>query len=86
MKKLIVGMSGSSGAIYGIRLLEILKTISGVETHLVMSPHAKLNVGIETSHSAKYVEGLADEVHSNGNQAASISSGSFRTEGMVHSA
>jgi 4-hydroxy-3-polyprenylbenzoate decarboxylase len=83
MKKLIVGMSGSSGAIYGIRLLEILQTISGVETHLVMTPYAKMNVDIETSHSAKYVEGLADEVHSNGNQAASISSGSFRTDGMV---
>jgi 4-hydroxy-3-polyprenylbenzoate decarboxylase len=83
MKKLIVGMSGSSGVIYGIRLLEILQTISGVETHLVMTPYAKMNVDIETSHSAKYVEGLADEVHSNGNQAASISSGSFRTDGMV---
>ena len=83
MKKLIVGMSGSSGVIYGIRLLEKLKTISGVETHLVMSPHAKLNVRIETSHSAKYVEDLADEVHSDGNQAASISSGSFKTDGMV---
>jgi len=83
MKKLIVGMSGSSGAIYGIRLLEILQTISGVETHLVMSPYAKLNVDIETSHSAKYVEGLADVVHGHGNQAASIASGSFRTDGMV---
>jgi 4-hydroxy-3-polyprenylbenzoate decarboxylase len=83
MKKLIVGMSGSSGVIYGIRLLEILQTISGVETHLVMTPYAKMNVDIETSHSAKYVEGLADEVHSIGNQAASISSGSFRTDGMV---
>ena len=64
MKKLIVGMSGSSGVIYGIRMLEILKTISGVETHLVMSPYARLNVSIETPHDAEYVEGLADEVHS----------------------
>lgn len=83
MKKLIVGMSGSSGVIYGIRLLELLKTISEVETHLVMSPNAKLNVEIETSHTAKYVEGLADVVHSYRNQAASISSGSFKTDGMV---
>jgi len=83
MKKLIVGMSGSSGAIYGIRLLELLQTISGVETHLVMSHYAKLNVNIETPHDAKYVEGLADEVHNNSNQAASIASGSFRTDGMV---
>ena len=83
MKKLIVGMSGSSGVIYGIRMLEILKTISGVETHLVMSPYARLNVSIETPHDAEYVEGLADEVHSNSNQAASLASGSFKTDGMV---
>ena len=76
-------MSGSSGVIYGIRLLEILKTISGVETHLVMSSYAKLNVNIETPYDVKYVEGLADEVHSHSNQAASIASGSFRTDGMV---
>ena len=83
VKKLIVGMSGSSGVIYGIRLLEILKTISGVETHLVMSPYARLNVSIETPYDAEYVEGLADELHSYRNQAASISSGSFKTDGMV---
>jgi 4-hydroxy-3-polyprenylbenzoate decarboxylase len=83
LKRLIVGMSGSSGVIYGIRLLEILKTISGVETHLVMSPYAKMNIGIETSHTPQYVEDLADEVHGYRNQAASLSSGSFRTDGMV---
>jgi 4-hydroxy-3-polyprenylbenzoate decarboxylase len=83
MKKLIVGMSGSSGVIYGIRLLEVLKTIGEVETHLVMSPFAKLNVEIETPYTARYVEDLADEVHSYRNQAASISSGSFKTYGMV---
>jgi 3-polyprenyl-4-hydroxybenzoate decarboxylase len=60
LKKLIVGMSGSSGPIYGIRLLEVLKTISEVETHLVMSPYAKLNIEIETAHNAQYVEDLAD--------------------------
>jgi 4-hydroxy-3-polyprenylbenzoate decarboxylase len=76
-------MSGSSGSIYGIRLLEILKNATGVETHLVMSPNAKQNIGIETPHTAQYVEGLADEVHSFRNQAASISSGSFKTDGMV---
>jgi len=76
-------MSGSSGSIYGIRLLEILKNVTGVETHLVMSPYAKHNIGIETSHTAQYVEGLADEVHGFRNQAASISSGSFKTDGMV---
>lgn len=83
LKKLIVGMSGSSGVIYGVRLLEVLKMITGVETHLVMSPFARLNIEIETSYSARDVEKLADEVHGYRNQAASISSGSFKTGGMV---
>ncbi|QIE48013.1 UbiX family flavin prenyltransferase (plasmid) [Pseudohalocynthiibacter aestuariivivens] len=83
MKKLIVGMSGSSGAIYGIRLLEVLGAIDDVETHLVMSPNAKQNVEIETSYTYKEVQKLADVVHSYRNQAASISSGSLRTDGMI---
>jgi 4-hydroxy-3-polyprenylbenzoate decarboxylase len=83
MKKLIVGMSGATGVIYGIRLLEVLRRIDDVETHLVMSPYAKLNIEIETSHSPAYVESLAHEVHSHRDQAASISSGSFKTIGMV---
>jgi 4-hydroxy-3-polyprenylbenzoate decarboxylase len=83
MKKLIIGMSGASGPIYGIRLLEALKSIDEVEAHLVMSPHAKLNIEIETPHSAKYVEELADEVYSYRDQAALISSGSFKTDGMI---
>ncbi|MCG3170616.1 MAG: Flavin prenyltransferase UbiX [Pseudomonadales bacterium] len=83
MKRLIVGMSGSSGVVYGVRLLELLKSVEGVETHLVMSPYARLNIEIETDVSAAYVEGLADEVHNYRNQAASISSGSFRVDGMV---
>ncbi len=83
MKRLIVGISGSSGVIYGIRMLEVLKIMGGVETHLVMSRFARMNIEIETSHTPKYVEGLADEVHNIGNQAASLSSGSFKTDGMV---
>jgi len=83
LKKLIVGISGASGPIYGIRILEALKTIESVETHLVMSPHAKLNIEIETAHDANYVEALADVVHSYRDQAASISSGSFKCDGMV---
>ena len=83
MKKLIVGMSGASGVIYGIRLLEVLRTIDDVETHLVMSPYAKFNIGIETSYTAAQVESLAHTVHSHRDQAASISSGSFKTDGMV---
>jgi len=83
MKRLIVGISGASGVIYGIRLLAMLKSMGGVETHLVMSRYARLNIEIETSLTPKDVEALADVVHSVGNQAASISSGSFKTDGMV---
>ena len=83
MRRLIVGISGASGVIYGIRMLEVLKTIQDVETHLVMSRFGRLNVEIETPHTPQYVESLADEVHGSGNQAASISSGSFKTDGMV---
>ena len=83
MKRLIVGISGASGVIYGVRLLELLREAGGFELHLIMSRYARVNIEIETNVSQKYVEGLADEVHNSKNQAASISSGSFRTEGMV---
>jgi 4-hydroxy-3-polyprenylbenzoate decarboxylase len=83
MKRLIIGISGASGVIYGIRMLEVLRALQDVETHLVMSRFARLNIEIETEHDVQYVEDLADQVHSFGNQAASISSGSFRTDGMV---
>jgi len=76
-------MSGASGVIYGIRLLEALKSISSVETHLIMSSYARLNIGIETSYTPTAVEAMADEVHDWKNQAASVSSGSFKTGGMV---
>ena len=83
MKRIIIGISGASGVIYGIRLLEMLRPISEVETHLVMSRYAKVNMKIETKHTVEYVEALADKVHNTGNQAASISSGSFKTDGMI---
>ena len=83
MKRLIVGMSGASGSIYGIRILEMLKAMDDVESHLVMSRYARLNIEIETSHSVEYVTELADVVHNANNQAASIASGSFKTDGMV---
>ena len=82
-KRIIVGISGASGVIYGIRMLEMLKTIDDVEAHLVMSDYGRINVEIETTHTPEYVESLADVVHSSKNQAASISSGSFKTDGMV---
>lgn len=81
--RLIIGMSGASGLIYGIRLLEVLKDIEDVETHLVMSGAAKMNIALETDWSTTEVEAMADEVHGINNVAASISSGSFKTDGMI---
>lgn len=81
--RLIVGMSGASGVIYGIRLLEVLQDVESVETHLVMSDSARMNIAIETEWSANDVKALADHVHSNKDIAATIASGSFETAGMV---
>ena len=83
MKRLIVGLTGASGVIYGIRLLEMLREQADVETHLIMSRYARLNIEIETNVSVGYVESLADELHNHGNQAASIPSGSFKPDGMI---
>ena len=81
--RLIVGMSGASGVIYGVRLLEVLQPVPEVETHLVMSNGAKLNISLETDRQLKDIEGLADVVHSDQNLAATIASGSYQTDGMV---
>ena len=81
--RLIVGISGASGVIYGIRLLEMLKGIDGIETHAVISRGARLNIALETDWKAADVEALADVVHSDKDLAAPISSGSFRTTGMI---
>ena len=83
MRRLIVGISGATGAIYGVRILDVLSKIEDVETHLVMTRAAKMTIQVETPHSAKEVEAMADVVHDINNVGASISSGSFRTEGMV---
>ncbi len=83
MKKIIIGMSGASGLIYGIRLLEVLKVDPQVETHLVMTASARLNISLETDWQADAVIALADQVHSVKDLAASIASGSFRTDGMI---
>lgn len=81
--RLIIGMSGASGLVYGIRLLQVLKEEADVETHLVMTQSAKLNISIETDWQLADVEALANEVHHINDIAASISSGSFKTEGMI---
>ena len=81
-RRLIVGISGASGIIYGVRILQVLQG-SGIETHLVMSDSARLTLMAETDLSPKDVEALASEVHNAKNIGATISSGSFKTMGMV---
>ena len=83
MKRLIVGLSGASGAIYGVRLLQVLRNVANVETHLVMSQAARQTLSLDTDLSLRDVQALADVVHDARNIAASISSGSFKTAGMV---
>ncbi len=83
MKRIVVGVSGATGAIYGIRLLQILRTVPTVETHLVLSSAAKRTIGMETNYSVEQVEALADRIHQTSDIAASISSGSFRAVGMI---
>ena len=82
-RKLIVGVSGATGAIYGVRILEILSKVDDVETHLVLTKAGKMTIQVETVYSVKDVEAMADVVHDINNVGASISSGSFRTAGMV---
>lgn len=81
--RLVIGISGSSGVIYGIRMLELLREMEHVETHLVMSRYGRLNIELETDYQPRDVEAMAEVVHSERNQAASISSGSFGVDGMV---
>ncbi|PLR34010.1 3-octaprenyl-4-hydroxybenzoate carboxy-lyase [Chimaeribacter californicus] len=83
MKRLIIGISGASGAIYGVRLLQVLREVEGIETHLVMSNAARQTLALETDYALRDVQALADVVHDARDIAASISSGSFKTAGMV---
>lgn len=80
--RLIVGISGATGVIYGIRLLERLRE-AGVETHLVLSRWGARTMLHETTYSKAQVEALASVVHADNDLGASISSGSFRTDGMI---
>ena len=82
-RRLIVGVSGATGAIYGVRILEILSKIDDIETHLVLTKAGRMTIQVETPYSVKDVETMADVVHDINNVGASISSGSFRTAGMV---
>lgn len=80
--KLVVGMTGATGAIFGVRLLQWLKA-AGVETHLVVSPWANVTIKHETGYTLQEVEQLATYTYSHKDQAAAISSGSFDTDGMI---
>ncbi|MCH8266959.1 MAG: UbiX family flavin prenyltransferase [Acidobacteria bacterium] len=82
-KKLIVGISGATGAIYGVRLLQILKTTPEVETHLVLSKAAERTIPFETPLTVKEVQALADVTYNVQDIGATISSGSFPVEGMI---
>src|SRR5688572_15402520 len=81
--RLVVGISGATGAIYAIRLLEFLQEKPDVETHLVITDMGKATITLETEYSIRVVEQLATHVHGIKDLAASISSGSFVTDGMV---
>jgi len=80
--KLVVGITGSTGVIYGIRLLEILKNLN-IETHLIMSEWAQKCISMETDHDINYVKSLATENSDEDNMAANISSGTHKIDGMI---
>ena len=80
--RLIIAITGSTGVIYGIRMLEVLKD-AGVETHLIMSEWAEKCISMETKHNVEYVKSLAASISDEKNMAASISSGTHKTDGMI---
>ena len=83
MKRLVVAITGATGVIYGIRLLERLRGLPGVETHLVVSAPGKRTILEETDYALRDVEALAHHVHDNRDIGAALASGTFRTAGMV---
>ena len=82
-RRLIVGMTGATGSIYGLRMLEVLRQIGGWETHLIVSEAGMLNAWQEYKLARKDIQKLADVVHNVRDVGASVASGSFITEGMV---
>ena len=81
--RLVVGISGSTGAIYGIRLLEVVRGVPALETHLIISGPAKRTILEETDYAVKDVEALATRVYDHRDVGAALASGSFKTSGMV---
>jgi flavin prenyltransferase len=82
-RRIVVGITGSTGSIYGIRLLEVLRQAPGVEAHLILSGPGKQTLLAETDYGVKDVEALAHAVHDNRDIGSSLASGSFRTAGMA---
>ena len=83
MQRLIIAITGASGALYGVRALELLREAPDIETHLILSPSAKLTIAAELDITADAVKAMADVVHPYKDIGASLSSGSFRTAGML---
>ena len=83
MKRLVVAITGASGALYGVRLLEALRSLDDVETHIMISDAGVLSMHHELDLKRKDVEALADVVHNARDVGACIASGSFQSEGMV---
>jgi flavin prenyltransferase len=80
--RLVLGIAGASGAIFGIRCLQALNALQ-IETHLILSRWARTTIAAETTYSVEEVEGLASAVYHHDNQGAPVSSGSFKTDGMI---
>jgi flavin prenyltransferase len=83
MERIIVALSGSSGPHYGVRLLEVLGALEGVETHAIISAGARATIAYELERDPASVEALADVVHDERNLAATIASGTYLTKGMA---
>lgn len=83
LKRIVVAITGASGAVFGVRILEMLRDVPGIETHLVVSKAGHLTLAAECDLKISDVSALADVVHAPSNIGASISSGSFRADGMI---
>ena len=82
MNRIVVGITGASGVIYGVRLLEVLSRL-GIETHLIITQAGEKNLEIETGHRIDALKSMASYVYDEGDLSASLASGSFRVDGMV---
>jgi len=81
--RIVIGITGASGSVYGIRLLEVLSTYSSIEIHLVITEAGKSTIGLETDRPVEGLHRLAHFVHEDANLSAPIASGSFQTAGMI---